>query len=329
MTKLADPGGDGRRLTGARLPGRNGWTRPVTSVRLDGAFAALPVVLCIFAIAAAGTVVVHLSGHDNRAHAGAADLAAVALVLLTLFSSGDAVCARLVRARLLRRNTMLEQQAYTDALTGLGNRRLFDERFRAAWEDCAQARTMLSIILIDVDRFKDYNDAHGHVEGDRVLRLLGGTLSQAGRRSVDQGFRFGGEEFVVLLPGTSLPGAGKVASDIQRAVAGLAIDHRSSATGLLTVSMGVAQAFPARREDEREAFLVAADGALYQAKRDGRNKIKMASFQTGREMGIAGSRDVRVDGCDIIMANGRTVRISSALDTATLSSILQVVGAQS
>lgn len=320
---------DPARLPALPVRGRTGWARPAGRLGAGRHLTVVPFLQCLFAVLAACWLVVILSGHDPRFHSRAADLVAIVLAGLTVFSSVYATQARLARTRLLRQNLLLERQAYTDALTGLGNRRWFDERLLACWDDGAADHTMLSIILIDIDQFKAYNDAFGHVEGDRILRSLGGVLQQAGRRSVDQGFRFGGEEFVMLLPGTSLPGAGKVAAEIQQAVAGLAIPHPASGTGLLTVSMGVAQAFPARREDEREAFLVAADGALYQAKREGRNKIKMASFQTGREMGIVGSKDVRVDGCDIIMANGRTVRISSALDTATLSSILQVVGAQS
>lgn len=253
---------------------------------------------------------------------------ALALAALSLLGAFCAVRAGRTRARLVAQNRLLRAEAYTDSLTGLGNRRRFDNRLEAIWSQSVESGHVLSIMLIDVDHFKAFNDLFGHLEGDGVLRSLGDVLRRGSRRDSDEAFRFGGEEFAILLPGTGSVGASKVAADLQRAIAELAISHPASGTGLLTASIGIAQALPARAGSTADAMLTAADQALYEAKKAGRNRIRLGAVPIGRGAGAGGSRDVYVDGCDIIMANGRTIRISSTLDTATLSSILQVVEAK-
>jgi diguanylate cyclase (GGDEF)-like protein len=169
-------------------------------------------------------------------------------------------------------NRHLEALASIDSLSGLANRRSFDARFEAEWQRAAMLKRPISLVMIDVDHFKLFNDNYGHLEGDQCLRVIGETLAVAASHKADFAARYGGEEFVLLLPDTSLAAALDIAERLRAAVAGLSIDHRFAPCGHVTVSMGVASLTPTDAEG-RQTLIEAADAALYAAKRNGRNRV--------------------------------------------------------
>jgi diguanylate cyclase (GGDEF)-like protein len=163
----------------------------------------------------------------------------------------------------------LARLASQDALTGLPNRRAFDERLAFEWSRAQRDGSSLALLMLDVDRFKEFNDSLGHPAGDACLRHIGQALGDAMARATDLVARYGGEEFAVILPQTNLRGAGKVAERLRAAVEDRRIDR---AEGVVTVSVGGSWASP-DREGLPEALLDLADQALYQAKHDGRNRV--------------------------------------------------------
>jgi diguanylate cyclase (GGDEF)-like protein len=178
-------------------------------------------------------------------------------------------------------NRELQLIAERDKLTGLPNRHAFERRMAKVWDRACKNGTPVSVILVDVDRFKHINDTFGHLYGDRVLKRIGHLLAEALRRKDDMATRFGGEEFLLLLPETPLELATGVAERIRTLVlvAGLpALEAPSSQLSVLraTVSCGVATAIP-RRSEDYQGLLKAADVALYQAKGDGRNRVCAAA----------------------------------------------------
>jgi diguanylate cyclase (GGDEF)-like protein len=170
----------------------------------------------------------------------------------------------------------LQALSSTDALTGLSNRRHLRERLEQVWRRAQHERSEMSILMLDVDHFKAYNDRYGHPAGDRCLASVAGAVADCVRGPADIAARFGGEEFIVVLPGTGGAGAQRVAERILQAVQSLAIPHEATtAAGVVSVSIGVAacRAGP----DRNEAFLIAsADSALYLAKQAGRNRVQRA-----------------------------------------------------
>jgi diguanylate cyclase (GGDEF)-like protein len=177
------------------------------------------------------------------------------------------------RIRLLRgERDALEVEALVDALTGIPNRRALDRRLAYEWRRGVRGHTQLATIMIDVDLFKNYNDAHGHVAGDAALKLVASCIEASVRRTDDFVARYGGEEFVVLLPYCTPSDAVAIADTIRAAVQSLGIAHPENASGRLTVSAGVAVASPSD-ETASEAIVIAADRALYVAKRTGRNCV--------------------------------------------------------
>jgi diguanylate cyclase (GGDEF)-like protein len=163
----------------------------------------------------------------------------------------------------------LARLASQDSLTGLANRRAFDERLAFEWSRAQRDGTSLALLMLDVDRFKEFNDSLGHPAGDACLRTIARALGGAMGRATDLVARYGGEEFAVILPQTNLRGAGKVAERLRAAVEDRRIDR---AEGVVTVSVGGSWARP-DREGLPEALLDLADQALYQAKHDGRNRV--------------------------------------------------------
>lgn len=163
------------------------------------------------------------------------------------------------------------QLASTDKLTGLPNRRKFDDVLETEWRRAGRAETALALLLIDVDHFKPYNDRYGHPGGDAVLAALGACLERALKRPGDFAARYGGEEFVVLLPNTDARGALKMAEKVRNRVADLLWPHEGSEEGCVTVSVGVATLKPRSGQPAAELVL-AADHALYKAKNTGRNR---------------------------------------------------------
>jgi two-component system, cell cycle response regulator len=160
-----------------------------------------------------------------------------------------------------------------DELTKIANRRYFDEYLQQEWQNLAKAQLPLSIIFCDVDYFKSYNDAYGHLAGDRCLESVASAIRSSIRRPEDLVARYGGEEFAVILPHTSSIGAGEVAKIIQANIKQLEIPHTSSSIHpYITLSMGIATLIPT--EDLSTSDLVnAADQALYWAKIEGRDRI--------------------------------------------------------
>ncbi|HEY9618313.1 MAG TPA: diguanylate cyclase [Microcoleaceae cyanobacterium] len=173
--------------------------------------------------------------------------------------------------RLGTMNNELERLATLDGLTQIANRRCFDLRLQQEWQRMKREQQPLSLLLLDVDYFKLYNDTYGHQTGDRCLCQVATAIQQTVKRSADLVARYGGEEFAVLLAQTSSDGAIQVAQAIRSAIQQLAIEHTSSAVSQsITVSIGIATAIPARQE-ELETLVATADAALYEAKRRGRN----------------------------------------------------------
>ncbi|WP_165694193.1 diguanylate cyclase [Teichococcus deserti] len=192
----------------------------------------------------------------------------------------DATEAKAAEARLLEALENMEEMATTDALTGLANRRRFEEAMALEWRRCAREGQPLSLLVLDADNFKRYNDRYGHPAGDTCLRMLAGCLSATARRPGDVAARQGGEEFAMLMPKTDAEGAALLAERVRAAVAAEALPHAGNQpAGIVTISVGVATAYPEPELDEpgarsgAEALLSAADSALYAAKMGGRNRI--------------------------------------------------------
>lgn len=174
---------------------------------------------------------------------------------------------------LKRQRDTLSRLAMLDGLTGLPNRRAFDDQFDREWRRAFRNTTSLCLIMLDIDHFKGYNDSYGHIEGDSCLKLIASVLEKSLDRPGDIVARFGGEEFVCLLPETSADGGGLIAEKLRATVQALGIPHRSSVTApSVTISLGVAWTVP-KASESPESLLVLADSLLYRAKREGRNRV--------------------------------------------------------
>ncbi len=178
-------------------------------------------------------------------------------------------CRRHTR-ELERVNGKLAELAVIDELTGVPNRRFFNHVAAREWARAAREGSPLSLILIDIDHFKWYNDHYGHQRGDECLRRVALALAGEARRPGDVVARYGGEEFAALLARTALPGALSVAETLRTRVEALGLEHGASPGGRVTISLGVASTVP-QRARSLESLLGAADSAIYAAKREGRN----------------------------------------------------------
>lgn len=173
---------------------------------------------------------------------------------------------------LAQANAHLHRLSLTDALTGIANRRHFDEALQTEWRRAARSGQMLALAMIDVDWFKRYNDHYGHQGGDDCLKAVAQVLQSCSRRAADLAARYGGEEFAFIAPETERGAMQAVAEDIRRAVEEKAIAHSPSSFGHVTVSIGVACMLPASHLEPGD-LIQAADAALYQAKLAGRNQV--------------------------------------------------------
>ncbi len=171
-------------------------------------------------------------------------------------------------------NEKLEQLAALDGLTGISNRRIFDERIEVLWRDHIRREAPLSLLLIDVDHFKSFNDRYGHQRGDTTLVAVARAVVDSMRRASDLAARFGGEEFAVILPDTDEDGAMRIAETVLHAARSLEIEHEESSFGIVTLSIGVASMNP-ERGGELSALIGRADQALYSAKQKGRDRIEV------------------------------------------------------
>jgi len=171
---------------------------------------------------------------------------------------------------------LLRAHALIDGLTGVANRRYFDEVLAAEWRRCVRSALPLSLILIDIDFFKRFNDHYGHQAGDACLQQVALCIKATLSRSHDLLARYGGEEFACILPETALEGAEQKAQAMQAAVRALAIPHATSdvAGGVVTISLGVVAVRTAKHEDDATDLIGAADSLLYEAKHAGRAQVK-------------------------------------------------------
>jgi len=174
--------------------------------------------------------------------------------------------------RRTKAETKLRRIARTDDLTGLPNRRAFRETFERDWRQAIRTDTPLSLLYVDVDWFKNFNDRYGHGRGDEVLRAIASTIDANVRRPRDSASRLGGEEFAVLLPETDLAGAWVIAENIRQAILSLGVIHEGSPYGIVTISIGMASTRPSS-ECSRTDLQEASDRALYIAKAAGRNCV--------------------------------------------------------
>jgi diguanylate cyclase (GGDEF)-like protein/PAS domain S-box-containing protein len=174
---------------------------------------------------------------------------------------------------------MVENLASMDGLTGIANRRRFDEILELEWHRAAREGTFLSLLLIDADHFKNFNDVYGHISGDQCLRQIVERMQTVLQRPADLLARYGGEEFAVILPSTESAGAREIAEKMRHIVETCAIPHTGSLHGVVTLSVGCATQVP-QPGSSPLGLLQAADGALYQAKSSGRNQV-------GREVDAA------------------------------------------
>jgi diguanylate cyclase (GGDEF)-like protein len=173
-------------------------------------------------------------------------------------------------------NRRLEVLSVSDGLTGLANRRCFDETLQREWLRGLRARTSLGLVMVDIDHFKRYNDRYGHVGGDECLRAVAMALQLSARLDIDLAARYGGEEFALILPGADIKVAEDVARRAHAAIQMLRKPHVASPFGTVTVSIGVVGLVPEDRICP-EQFVAMADGALYRAKQQGRNRIAIAA----------------------------------------------------
>jgi diguanylate cyclase (GGDEF)-like protein len=170
-------------------------------------------------------------------------------------------------------NQAYESLAMQDSLTELPNRRHFDQIFRKEFERAQRHRTPLSLLMIDVDHFKRFNDIYGHPAGDACLKAIGHKIRADLFRPADFPARYGGEEFVVLLPETAKEGAIIIADRLRHAISELHIQHSGNTTGFVTISIGLSTLFESNKITTLEKLIDAADKALYQAKAVGRNLV--------------------------------------------------------
>ena len=178
-------------------------------------------------------------------------------------------------------NRQLATLSTTDSLTGLANRRKFDEVWHTEWQRCARQQAPLAVIMLDVDFFKRYNDHYGHQAGDACLQQVASILANGVHRAGELVARYGGEEFVLVLPHTSAAEAHAGAERIRAAVQAAAIAHADSPLGpVVTVSLGLAAGLP-HADTHPEHLLRAADAALYQAKAQGRNCCHVSQAELG------------------------------------------------
>lgn len=190
--------------------------------------------------------------------------------------------ATVKRERRLRNQTVqLRDASYRDSLTGVGNRRRFDEALAAAHHQAVRNQKPLSLVMVDIDYFKHYNDFYGHPKGDESLIRVAQALEAGLRQGGDQVCRYGGEEFAIILPNTDETAAAAIAERLRQQVENLGISHEASpVTHNVTISLGVSTTIP-RPESAYGALITAADVALYHAKLDGRNRSMIFPMDDG------------------------------------------------
>lgn len=196
--------------------------------------------------------------------------------------------AQVHKQALQRSNDRLRELSERDGLTGLANRRAVDRLLLQGWTNCAARGLSLTVIMLDVDWFKRFNDRYGHPAGDGCLRAIGGAIGQQIRNPKDLAGRYGGEEFIIMIQGAELPAAHAMAERIRTAIEALRIPHDAApGGGVVTASLGLASICP-RHGGSVADLLQAADAALYRAKQDGRSRVTCAA-EPARVPAVAGA----------------------------------------
>jgi diguanylate cyclase (GGDEF)-like protein len=233
----------------------------------------LQVVMCTWLCDIALSAVLNGGRFDLGFYAGRIYglLAASFILLVLLVESG------MLYARLLELATTLRQLTSVDALTGIANRRAFDLALDSDWRQATRNGSAFSLLLIDVDHFKKFNDCYGHIAGDDCLRAVAQTLAGNARRAGDVVARYGGEEFAVLLPNTDREEAMLLAERMCETVRQRNIAHTPSEAAQVTISVGVATCRPSDKAVLASTLVEAADKALYVAKQSGRNRVAASS----------------------------------------------------
>jgi len=176
--------------------------------------------------------------------------------------------------------------SFTDSLTGLANRRAFDDALTREWQRTAREGSHMSLLLLDIDHFKRFNDLYGHQAGDDCLRVVASAIKSAVQRPGDIAARYGGEEIGIILPNTEARGAEVIAENVRSAIEALAVHHAGNCNEarVVTASIGVATTFarPGGTMKMPEGLLLAADGALYKAKQSGRNRVSATVLLAAR-----------------------------------------------
>jgi diguanylate cyclase (GGDEF)-like protein len=249
-------------LIDAEMPGLSG-LQVCAALHADPLLADVPVII--------------VTGHTEVA-AEVAGFAAGAADFIRKPPVAEVVVARVrTQLRLKALGDALRASALTDGLTGLSNRRRFDQDLRVECERARRGGDSLALLLVDVDHFKRYNDHYGHVSGDTCLREVGMAIRAAIRRPADLAARYGGEEFAVLLPQTDAAGARGMAQRVVDAIGALALPHAAAPSGAISVSVGWAAARPDQDPSiiasRGEALVEAADRRLYAAKAAGRGRV--------------------------------------------------------
>jgi len=206
-------------------------------------------------------------------------IAGVMLALAAAFIGLSFAFGLQLRCR-MRAESKLAMLAQTDGLTGLHNRRTLGEILDQEWRRARRTRSMFSLLFVDIDWFKVYNDTYGHQAGDATLAAVAKCIGDNIRRPLDHAARYGGEEFIVVLPDTSPDGAIAMAENIRLAIADLGIEHSGSEFGRVTASIGAATWTP-EQDSDVSAVIRVADQALYTAKATGRNKVELSMVQVG------------------------------------------------
>jgi two-component system chemotaxis family response regulator WspR len=184
---------------------------------------------------------------------------------------------RNLQKKLEESNAELQRLSSLDGLTGIANRRRFDEFLQDEWKRSLRQKNSISLILVDIDYFKPYNDNYGHQAGDECLRAVVDRLNRYFRRSTDLLARYGGEEFVVVLPDNDVKSAYKLAMELNSSINDLAMPHEySSVADHVTISLGISCCEPALNGNTPASLIEAADQALYAAKEEGRNRAKVS-----------------------------------------------------
>ena len=186
----------------------------------------------------------------------------------------DAIVKLRVRNQIKMVNQMrtIERLSMLDQLTGIANRRSFNQQIDKAWRMAVRSRSAVSLMMIDVDKFKVYNDTYGHQQGDLVLQIIADVLNKSLMRATDFAARWGGEEFAVLLPLTDMSGALPIAEHIRANIESTMIPCPDGTSTVVTVSIGVNSQIPSQN-DSMDDFISKADNALYTAKEAGRNRV--------------------------------------------------------